>query len=105
GFRPGTTLVKGGVDHVKDATVDAMRCTIVPPHVLERVLERTDDPEIRARARRSLVIDAGNRVERRLSLFAAPSPAPGPAEANRTIKDAKNHEELPGETVRAEGAP
>jgi Zn-dependent metalloprotease len=67
------------------------------------VLERTDDPEIQARARRSLVIDASNRVERRLSLFAAPPPAAGAVEPNRTINDAKNHEELPGETVRTEG--
>jgi Zn-dependent metalloprotease len=82
-----------------------MRCTIVPPHVLERVLERTDDPDIRARARRSLVLDASNRVERRLLTLEAPAPAPGPAEPNRKVNDAKNQEVLPGETVRAEGAP
>ncbi|HEX6469946.1 MAG TPA: M4 family metallopeptidase [Streptosporangiaceae bacterium] len=84
-----------------------MRCTIVPPHVLERVLERTDDPELRARARRSLVLDASHRVERRLSLFAegyvGPSVAAGPPVPNRTIKDAKHREQLPGDTVRTEG--
>jgi Zn-dependent metalloprotease len=70
------------------------------------VLERTDDPELRARARHSLVIDASHRVERRLTMTAAWT-GPGVAESpapNRTIKDAKNREELPGETIRAEGA-
>jgi Zn-dependent metalloprotease len=80
-----------------------MRCHIIPPHVLERVLERTDDPDMRARARRSLVIDASQRVERRLLAVAAPGPAPETAEPNRTIKDAKHQQELPGDTVRSEG--
>ncbi|HEU5157641.1 MAG TPA: M4 family metallopeptidase [Streptosporangiaceae bacterium] len=81
-----------------------MRCTIVPPHVLERVLQRTEDSDLRARARRSLVIDASQRVGRRLSMVAAPGEAPPSLAPNRTIKDAKHHERLPGETVRAEGA-
>src|SRR4051812_38882470 len=81
-----------------------MRCTIVPPHVLERVLEHTDDSDLRARARRSLVIDAGNRVGRRLTLLTAPGEATAAVAPNRTIKDAKHREELPGDTVRTEGA-
>ena len=85
-----------------------MRCTIVPPHVLERVLERTDNPDMRARARRSLVIDASNRVERRLLEFARPEkaePTSVLAEPKRTIHDAAHREHLPGKAVRAEGAP
>jgi Zn-dependent metalloprotease len=81
-----------------------MRCTIVPPHVLERVLERTDDSDLRARARRSLVIDASNRVGRRLTMLTVPGEATAAVTPNRTIKDAKHREELPGDTVRAEGA-
>ncbi|GAA3237352.1 M4 family metallopeptidase [Actinocorallia longicatena] len=79
-----------------------MRCTIVPPHILERVVERTDDPALRARALRNLQIDSFTRTGRRLS----PS---GPAgngvrdEPNRTIKDAGHREDLPGDTVRIEG--
>lgn len=79
-----------------------MRCTIVPPHVLERVARRADDPALRDIARRTLVISAAQRVERRVN----PAQAPPPTEdfvPDRTIKDAKNHEELPGDTVRAEG--
>jgi Zn-dependent metalloprotease len=60
---------------------------------------------MRARARRSLVLDASKRVERRLLTFEAPAPSPGLAEPNRTINNAANKEELPGEPVRAEGAP
>jgi Zn-dependent metalloprotease len=63
---------------------------------------------MRARARRSLVIDASNRVERRLLEFAKPeTPAPAPvlAEPKRTIHDAESREKLPGKSVRAEGAP
>ena len=81
-----------------------MRCTIVPPHVLERVLERTDDSDLRARARHTLVIDASHRVERRLAMLTAPGAVTGDVAPNRTIKDAKHREELPGDTVRTEGS-
>jgi Zn-dependent metalloprotease len=67
------------------------------------VLERSDDSDLRARARRSLVIDASHRVERRLTMLAA-GDATAAAAPNRTVKDAKHREELPGDTVRAEGA-
>ncbi|ROO83681.1 thermolysin metallopeptidase-like protein [Actinocorallia herbida] len=79
-----------------------MRCTIVPPHILERVLESSTDPELRALALRTLRLDAATRTERRLA-------GPGGQgngrrdEPDRTIKDAMNLEELPGKTVRTEG--
>jgi len=81
-----------------------MRCAIVPPHILERIATRSDDPELRDVARRSLITDTAVRTERRISL-AAPAAPSGPAVPNRTIKDAKNQEDLPGQTVRAEGGP
>src|SRR4051794_22875639 len=81
-----------------------MRCTIVPPHILERIVERTDDPELRASARRSLVLDAAQRTERRITSTVPAAPVAETGVPNRTIKDAKNQEELPGDTVRAEGA-
>jgi Zn-dependent metalloprotease len=81
-----------------------MRCTIVPPHILERIVERTDDPELRASARRSLVIDSAQRTERRITPTVPTTTVEATGVPNRTIKDAKNQEELPGDTVRAEGA-
>ncbi|MBW8483521.1 M4 family metallopeptidase [Actinomadura parmotrematis] len=78
-----------------------MRCTIVPPHILEHIA-RADDPALRDIARRTLILSSVHATERRV----APPATPGPVEdfaPNRTIKDAKNHEELPGDTVRAEG--
>ncbi|WP_433326134.1 M4 family metallopeptidase [Spirillospora sp. CA-294931] len=81
-----------------------MRCTIVPPHMLEQVAQDTDDPALRAIARRTLVLSAAQRVERR----SLPVQPPAPTEdfvPNRTINDAENLEQLPGRAVRAEGAP
>jgi Zn-dependent metalloprotease len=80
-----------------------MRCTIVPPHILERVA-RSTDPELRDLARRSLIVDTAQRTERRITLV-APVAAEVVTGPDRTIKDAKNLEEMPGKTVRAEGDP
>lgn len=80
-----------------------MRCTIVPPHILERVARDATDPDLRAMARRTLVLSAAQRVERRSAPL---GPAPAPLEdfvPNRTINDAEHHEDLPGKKVRAEG--
>lgn len=79
-----------------------MRCTIVPPHVLERVARRADDPALRDIARRTLVLSSAQRTERRITSSDAPAPNEDFV-PNRTIKDAKNNEELPGGVVRAEG--
>jgi Zn-dependent metalloprotease len=81
-----------------------MRCTIVPPHILERIVERTDDPELRASARRSLILSSAQRTERRITSTVPTTTVVEAGVPNRTIKDAKNQEELPGDTVRAEGA-
>ncbi|WP_086829199.1 M4 family metallopeptidase [Streptomyces sp. NRRL B-24572] len=78
-------------------------CSIVPPHVLDR-LARSADPAVAEAARRTLAVDLGHREAR------AVRPAPGPAEPGtgkprRTIYDAKNGTQLPGHQVRAEGEP
>ncbi len=83
-------------------TMSTMRCTIVPPHLLERVAASSTDPETRARAVRTLVLDASQRTEREL----APVRRAGNGvrdEPRRTVKDARRREELPGLTVRSEG--
>ncbi|WP_067817094.1 M4 family metallopeptidase [Actinomadura kijaniata] len=80
-----------------------MRCTIVPPHMLENVA-RGDDPALRDLARRTLALSSAQRTERRV----LPVESPPPTEdfvPDRTINDAQNRETLPGETVRAEGDP
>ncbi|MFE6775742.1 M4 family metallopeptidase [Streptomyces sp. NPDC057702] len=81
-------------------------CTIVPPHVLDR-LARADDPALHEPARRTLERDALQRTRRRIttvrgirSTAADREPADTP---RRTIYDAGNREELPGEKVRGEG--
>ncbi|MFD3514484.1 M4 family metallopeptidase [Streptomyces sp. NPDC058657] len=82
-------------------------CTIVPPHVLDR-LARSEDPALAAPARRTLEADAAQRTHRRLTtVLGAPSapPAPGAADSkvHRTLHDARNRRELPGRVVRKEG--
>ncbi|MFF0742424.1 M4 family metallopeptidase [Streptomyces sp. NPDC004111] len=82
-------------------------CTIVPPHVLDR-LARSEDPALAAPARRTLEADAAQRTHRRLTtVIGAPSVAPAPGapdnKVHRTIYDARNRRELPGRVVRKEG--
>ncbi|HEX2315262.1 MAG TPA: M4 family metallopeptidase [Thermomonospora sp.] len=79
-----------------------MQCTILPPHILERVARRSDDPALRDMARRTLVISATQRVERRTTSVTAADPNEDFV-PNRTIHDAAGREELPGKKVRSEG--
>ncbi|MFI9149577.1 M4 family metallopeptidase [Streptomyces sp. NPDC053367] len=82
-------------------------CTIVPPHVLDR-LARADDPALSGPARRTLQRDAFERTQRRLTtVIGAPAAAPPagaePGRPHRTIYDARHRTALPGRKVRAEG--
>ncbi|MQY02718.1 M4 family metallopeptidase [Actinomadura macrotermitis] len=81
-----------------------MRCTIVPPHMLEHVARAGDNAALRDIARRTLVLSSTARTERRVLPLEPPSPTEDFV-PDRTIDDARNREELPGETVRAEGGP
>ncbi|MFB7862402.1 MULTISPECIES: M4 family metallopeptidase [unclassified Streptomyces] len=83
-------------------------CSIVPPHVLERLAE-SDNPAYAEAARRTLTVDATQRTERRLRAEAPEvrgARAGGEAsdKPRRTIYDARNGTSLPGREVRAEGA-
>ncbi|MGW0711811.1 M4 family metallopeptidase [Streptomyces sp. NPDC002643] len=83
-------------------------CTVVPPHVLDK-LSQADDSTLANAARRTLERDALERTRRRLTtVIGAPSvAAPAGAEAgtpHRTIYDARHGTDLPGATVREEGA-
>ncbi|MFM9696636.1 M4 family metallopeptidase [Streptomyces europaeiscabiei] len=82
-------------------------CTVVPPHVLDK-LSRAEDPALANAARRTLERDAFERTHRRLTtVIGAPSiAAPAGAEAgtpHRTIHDARHGTDLPGRKVRGEG--
>lgn len=81
-------------------------CTIVPPHVLDK-LARAEDPALHDPARRTLERDALQRTRRRLTTVRGIRPAVAEREPSdrprRTIHDAGNREELPGAKVRAEG--
>ncbi|MFJ5773278.1 M4 family metallopeptidase [Streptomyces sp. NPDC093094] len=82
-------------------------CTIVPPHVLDK-LAQAEDPALAGPARRTLQRDAFERTQRRLTtVIGAPAPAAaalaGPGSPNRTIYDARHRTDLPGKKVRAEG--
>src|SRR6188472_1092852 len=81
-----------------------MRCHIVPPHMLERLARDADDPALRARARRTLALTSAQFTDRATTAAGAPAPSQDYVPA-RTIGDAGGREELPGRTVRAEGAP
>lgn len=81
-----------------------MRCHIVPPHMLERIARHADDPALRDRARRTLALTSAYFADRRLTAAGTPAPSEDFV-PDRTIRDAGNREELPGRTVRAEGAP
>ncbi|MCQ0022654.1 M4 family metallopeptidase [Streptomyces somaliensis DSM 40738] len=82
-------------------------CTIVPPHLLDR-LARSGDPAVAEAARRTLVTDEANRTARRLTTVTgvrpAPRGAPAPSgEPRRTVFDAEHRTRLPGRKVRGEG--
>jgi Zn-dependent metalloprotease len=81
-----------------------MRCHIVPPHMLERIARDAEDPAMRDRARRTLALTSAQFAERRTAAAGAPSPSEDFV-PDRTINDAGHREDLPGRTVRAEGAP
>ncbi|MEU1947962.1 M4 family metallopeptidase [Streptomyces sp. NPDC059474] len=80
-------------------------CTIVPPHVLDK-LSHAEDPSLATLARRTLEHDALQRTRRRITTVrgvpaaraAAPSDKP-----ERTIYDADRKTALPGKKVRGEG--
>jgi Zn-dependent metalloprotease len=85
-------------------------CTIVPPHILDK-LARADDPALSSPARRTLEHDARERTRRRLNAVAgvvgappAATPAPASDQPQRTIYDARHKDDLPGHKLRSEGA-
>jgi Zn-dependent metalloprotease len=82
-------------------------CSIVPPHVLDR-LARHGDPALARPARRTLERDALERTRRRLTTVVgaaavAARPDAEDGKPHRTVYDAGHGTELPGRKVRGEG--
>ncbi|OIK04433.1 M4 family metallopeptidase [Streptomyces monashensis] len=81
-------------------------CTIVPPHILDR-LARHEDSAVAERAQRTLEHDSALRTRRRETAVRTQSAVVGAAAADstpkRTVYDAGHGSDLPGSEVRAEG--
>jgi Zn-dependent metalloprotease len=81
-------------------------CTIVPPHVLDKLAQH-EDTALATPARRTLERDALERTRRRLTtVIGAPAATPPKDTAeqpHRTIYDAHHQQNLPGKKVRGEG--
>ncbi|MFI8965755.1 M4 family metallopeptidase [Streptomyces sp. NPDC053493] len=88
------------------SSASSVFCSIVPPHILERLAE-SGNPAHAEAARRTLAVDAAQRTAR------AEAPAAGAAGAagadsdspRRTLYDARHGTALPGVRVRGEGDP
>ncbi|GHD98708.1 M4 family metallopeptidase [Streptomyces alanosinicus] len=78
-------------------------CTIVPPHILDR-LSQHEDPTLHEPARRTLEHDGALRTQRRVTAArTAAAPAGTPSDQpDRTIFDAGHQETLPGRKVHTE---
>ena len=79
-------------------------CTIVPPHVLDK-LAQAEDPALAGPARRTLQRDAFERTQRRLTTVIGATAVAAVADGRpqRTIPDARHGTDLPGHKVRGEG--
>ncbi|SCE21508.1 Thermolysin metallopeptidase, catalytic domain [Streptomyces sp. ScaeMP-e83] len=81
-------------------------CTIVPPHVLDK-LSHSGDARLADPARRTLEADGLRRNRRRLTALAAapatPTAGAVPTKPHRTLYDCENGTSLPGTKVRDEG--
>ncbi|MGC5342579.1 M4 family metallopeptidase [Streptomyces sp. DT24] len=82
-------------------------CTIVPPHLLDKLSQATD-PVLAGPARRTLDGDAARRTHRERAAAAGPLTAPAARAAasdkpRRTIHDCRHGTKLPGKKVRDEG--
>lgn len=86
-------------------TENQIFCTIVPPHVLDK-LAQAEDPRFFEPARRTLEHDGALRTRRRVTALRPLDSAAGtPSEKpQRTIFDSRHLEQLPGTKVHTEGA-
>ncbi|AVZ72931.1 peptidase M4 family protein [Streptomyces lunaelactis] len=84
--------------------VNPVFCTIVPPHVLDK-LARAEDPAIAGPAARTLEHDALQRTRRRITTVRGLAPSVSGTvsdKPDRTIYDAGHQETVPGTKVHSE---
>ncbi|MYT28959.1 MULTISPECIES: M4 family metallopeptidase [unclassified Streptomyces] len=81
-------------------------CSIVPPHIVD-ALAQADDPELRQIGQHTRELDRRHREQRlRAPLGVAPAAPPaGGEQPNRTLFDARQGTDLPGDRVRGEQDP
>ncbi|MFD7547694.1 MULTISPECIES: M4 family metallopeptidase [unclassified Streptomyces] len=81
-------------------------CTVVPPHILDK-LAQADDAAVSRAATRTLELDAAQRTRRRIATVRglAPTTAVPSDKPDRRVHDAQNREVLPGRKVRDEDDP
>ncbi len=95
---------------VRLSIMDQIRCSIIPPYVLERLTQSSDE-EIAAHARQALTADERFRQRRAQGDTGPAVRKPRVARSTldggpqRLISDAHNTEDLPGTKVRGEGDP
>ncbi|MGW8955868.1 M4 family metallopeptidase [Streptomyces sp. NPDC055709] len=87
-------------------TAPSAFCTILPPHLLDSLLE-ADDPAVAARARRTLEHDAVHRTRRRITTVCGPTSVPMTTDTSTppcTVYDAAHQKRAPGTEVDSAGA-
>jgi Zn-dependent metalloprotease len=82
---------------------DIPYCSIVPPYILRNIAERGDD-EDRVRALAALEMSRIPRTQRQVTAVVAGQLLLARRVKRRTIYDAEGTQDLPGRTVRIEGA-
>src|SRR5690349_11844604 len=85
-------------------TIAAPICSIIPPHIFNR-LSQSRDPELQRLGLRGLQITARLRAQRSANEPLETLGADTPGVLTRTVYTASHHESLPGRIVRAEGGP
>ncbi|UUN30928.1 M4 family metallopeptidase [Streptomyces sp. FIT100] len=73
-------------------------CAVIPPHILERLLE-SEDPVVTARARRTLEHDAVHRTRRQIATVCGPTAMPASEVSGTprcTVYDAAHQRRAPG---------
>ena len=80
------------------------RCSFVPPYLLQRITETSEERRLVAGGRSTLAVDEQMRSRREAASSATPPLAPA-AGGDRVVYDAGGTEDLPGRQVRAADEP
>ncbi|MGI8459157.1 MAG: protealysin inhibitor emfourin [Propionibacteriaceae bacterium] len=78
-----------------------MRCSFIPPFLLQRLVSTAEDPRLSAGGERTLAVDRQFRASRQVTRSMV-VPAPVATGATRVIHTAGHTEELPGTALRSD---